>query len=137
MSYIYCTNGQQYKFESRTEYNKFRRGFDHFESVEHMVNYLDANGYFQQAGHKCSFLDFFLSDWDGARIHDLLTPEEFQQLKDYQQKLIAQFREAEKAREWKLVDTYYYADNSVEQIWEDKNGLRKTVMTVGPHGDVC
>ena len=41
------------------------------------------------------------------------------------------------AREWKLHQTIYWADNSVEEIWIDKNGATKSVMTVGPHGDAC
>ena len=44
---------------------------------------------------------------------------------------------ADDAREWKLHQTIYWADNSVEEIWIDKNGATKSVMTVGPHGDAC
>jgi hypothetical protein len=31
----------------------------------------------------------------------------------------------------------YFADNSVEEVWEDKDGKRKRVMVVAPHGDAC
>ena len=41
------------------------------------------------------------------------------------------------SREWKLHQTIYWADNSVEEIWIDKNGATKSIMTVGPHGDAC
>lgn len=44
---------------------------------------------------------------------------------------------ADDAREWKLHQTIYWADNSVEEIWIDKNGATKSIMTVGPHGDAC
>ena len=44
---------------------------------------------------------------------------------------------AEEARGWHLVGTYSYADNSVEEEYEDKDGNSKTVMVVYPHGDAC
>ena len=47
---------------------------------------------------------------------------------------------AEHSSEWTNIMTnlgFYWADNSVEEIWIDKNGATKSIMTVGPHGDAC
>ena len=44
---------------------------------------------------------------------------------------------ADDARRWRHIRNEYYADNSVEEVWEDKDGVQKTVMIVGPHGDAC
>lgn len=57
--------------------------------------------------------------------------------KELQQQARKKAQEAEDARQWRYVETVYWADNSVEEIWEDKDGNRKTVQTVGPHGDAC
>ena len=46
-------------------------------------------------------------------------------------------KELEDAKEWRYVETIYWADNSEEEIWENKYGERKSVMTVYSHGDVC
>ena len=49
----------------------------------------------------------------------------------------AKEKAADDAREWEKVDTIYWADNSVEEIWRDKNGVEKSVQIVAPHGDAC
>ena len=46
-------------------------------------------------------------------------------------------KEADEARQWRYVRTIYWADNSIEEIWADKDGIEKTVLVDGPHGDVC
>lgn len=38
---------------------------------------------------------------------------------------------------WKVVDTVYYMDNSVEVVEESKDGRRRQRMTTAPHGDIC
>lgn len=43
----------------------------------------------------------------------------------------------EEAKEWKEVDRIHFADNSIEVIYEDKDGNRKQVMETAPHGDAC
>ena len=66
-----------------------------------------------------------------------VTKAEFARLQALQRQARAEKRAADEARCWKKVGTYAYADNSVEEVWEDKDGNRKTVMTVHPHGDAC
>ena len=66
-----------------------------------------------------------------------LTVKEFNRLKELQQAAREAEKAADDAREWKLHQTIYWADNSVEEIWIDKNGATKSIMTVGPHGDAC
>ena len=54
-------------------------------------------------------------------------------MKNYQQRKA----EAEAEKEWKLIRTLGFADNSVEEEWQDKDGNIKYIMTVSPHGDAC
>lgn len=114
-----------------------RRGFEKFESDEQMLAWLEEKGAFQQYGHKRRFIDFYISDYCLDRIYDYLTKAEVKHLRELQNRKRAEHKAAEDAREWRKVDTFHYADNSVEKIWIDKNGVRKTVTTVGPGGDVC
>lgn len=86
---------------------------------------------------KQSFTHYYLSDYCYDRPRKFLTNREFSRLKELQKKAREEWEAAEKAREWKLITTYYYADNSEEELWEDKDGVQKTVMTVAPHGDAC
>lgn len=137
MAYVYCKNGEQIVFESKAEYVKFKRGFDSFDSMEAMVAYLEEKTHFYQAGWRRSFLGYYISEYCQDPVYDLLTPDEVKQLRAYQKQLQEEAKAADEAREWKKVDTYYYADNSVEEVYEDKDGNRKTVMVVGPHGDAC
>ena len=78
-----------------------------------------------------------LSDYALSQPRASLTLKEFDRLKELQQQARDAAKAADDAREWKLKDTACYADNSVEEIWIDKDGIEKRVMTVGPHGDVC
>lgn len=91
----------------------------------------------QSAGWKQKFEGFYLSDYALAEPRRSLTDKEFTRLKELQQQARAAAKAADDARQWRHVETLYWADNSVEEIWEDKDGNQKTVMTVGPHGDVC
>ncbi len=43
----------------------------------------------------------------------------------------------EAARCWQHVETLHWADNSVEEVYKDKDGNIKRVIAVGPHGDAC
>jgi len=137
MAYIYCRNGEQIAFDSKDDYVKFVRGFDHFDSMEAMVAYVEEKTHFYHAGWRRTFLDYYISDYCLDPIYDHLTKDEVKQLRAYQKQLQAEAKAADEAREWKLVDKFYWADNSVEEVYEDKDGKRKTVMVVGPHGDAC
>lgn len=89
------------------------------------------------AGWHRTFTTFYLSDYALSEPRRSMTDKEFNRLKELQQKARAEEKAADDARQWRHVETINWADNSVEEIWEDKDGKRKTVMTVGPHGDAC
>ena len=91
----------------------------------------------QDAGWKRSFETYYLSDYALSEPRQSLTNAEFKRLKELQKAAQEKVKAAEEARQWRKVGTTYWADNSVEEEWEDKDGNRKTIMVVGPHGDVC
>ncbi|WP_307998176.1 hypothetical protein [uncultured Bifidobacterium sp.] len=43
----------------------------------------------------------------------------------------------EDAREWRTVDECHFADNSVEEVQEDKDGNRRSILKIHAHGDAC
>lgn len=96
-----------------------------------------VTGHWYDSGWKRSFVSFYLSDYALSQPRASLTLKEFDRLKELQQQARHAAKAADDAREWKLKDTVFYADNSVEEIWIDKDRIEKRVMTVGPHGDVC
>lgn len=96
-----------------------------------------ATSGWHNAGWSHSFISFYLSDYALSEPFASLTVKEFNRLKELQQAAREAEKAADDAREWKLHQTIYWADNSVEEIWIDKNGATKSVMTVGPHGDAC
>src|SRR5690606_32632959 len=38
---------------------------------------------------------------------------------------------------WKVIDTIYYADNSITVVEQNKQGEKRRRMTVAPSGDAC
>jgi len=123
---------------SRDEFIFESRRFGAIESDEELLAYAEKVTFgWYNAGHKRTFTSYYLSDYALAEPGHSLTKAEFERLKELQAEARAAHEAAEKAREWKLVETIGWADNSVEEIYEDKDGNRKTVMVVGPHGDAC
>lgn len=123
---------------SRDEFIFEARRFGPIESDEELISYAEkvTHGWYD-AGHKRSFNDYYLSDYALSEPRASLTKTEFERLKELQAEARAVAKAAEEAREWKKIGTYGYADNSVEEVWEDRDDNRKTVMVVGPHGDAC
>lgn len=123
---------------SRDEFVFAKRGFGAIESDAELLAYAEkvTHGWYH-AGHKRTFIDYHLGDYALDEPRASLTNAEYARLKELQAKARADRDAAEKAKEWKKIGTYGYADNSVEEVWEDKDGNRKTVMVVGPHGDAC
>lgn len=123
---------------SRDEFIFEKRHFGAIESDEELIAYAEKVTYgWSHAGWKRSFIDYYLGDYALGEPCASLTKAEYARLKELQAEARAARKAAEEAREWKLVDKVYWADNSVEEIYEDKNGERKTVMVVPPHGDAC
>ena len=114
------------------------RGFGAIENDADLLAFAEkaSNGWYN-AGWKQKFTDYYLSDYALAEPRHSLTDKEFARLKDLQAEARAEAERIEAAKQWRHVETIHWADNSVEEIYEDKDGNRKTVMVVGPHGDAC
>ena len=123
---------------SAEEFKYKARGFGAIETDEELLAYAEkvTHGWYY-AGHKRTFTTFYLSDYCLSEPCNRLTKVEFERLKELQKIAIAEHEMVEKEKAWKKVQTVHYADNSTEEIWENKYGERKTIMTVGPGGDAC
>lgn len=123
---------------SRDEFIFECRHFGPIETDEELLAYAEkVTSKWYSAGWHQSFVGFYLSDYALAEPYRSLTLKEFNRLKELQAEARAEAKRIEDAKQWRLVDTLYWADNSVEEIFEDKDGNRKTVMVTGPHGDAC
>lgn len=123
---------------SRDEYVFAVRGFGAIENDAALLSFAEkASHRWYDAGWHQSFIGYYLSDYALAEPCSSLTNVEFARLKELQAQARAEAKAAEAAREWRYVETIYWADNSVEEIWEDKDGNRKNIMVEGPHGDAC
>ena len=96
-----------------------------------------VTGSWSQSGWKRSFTSFHISDYALSEPRRSLTDDEFARLVELQRIAKKKEDDAENERGWRLIGTYGFADNSVEEVYEDRNGVRKTVMVTAPHGDVC
>ena len=93
------------------------------------------NWSYQNPNAEKTFTNFYLSGRCSAEPFASLTEAEFNRLREIQQAHRAYLKALEILKEWHKVDTIYWADNSVEEVWEDKDGNRKSVVVIGPHGD--
>lgn len=123
---------------SADEFAYMARGFGAIENDEELLAYAEkvTSGWYD-AGWKRTFTTFYLSDYALSRPRENLTRREFDRLKQLQKEAREAEERAEAEKQWKKVDTTYWADNSVEETYENKYGERKVVMVVGPHGDAC
>lgn len=123
---------------SRDEFIFTVRGFGPIENDADLLAFAEkVTSRWYNAGWHQTFTTYHLSDYALSEPGRSLTVKEFNRLKELQQAAREAEKAADDAREWKLHQTIYWADNSVEEIWIDKNGATKSVMTVGPHGDAC
>lgn len=123
---------------SRDEFVFKSRGRGPIEDDAELLAFAEkvTSGWYS-AGWRQSFTAFYLGDYALDEPKRSLTAKEYARLKELQAKARAEEKAADDARGWKLKATVGYADNSVEEIYEDKNGVEKRVMTVAPHGDAC
>lgn len=123
---------------SRDEHIYVCRGFGAIESDTDLMAYAEkaTHGWYN-AGWKRNFTDYYLSDYACSEPYRSLTSKEFTRLKELQCKAREELKRAEIEKCWKLIETTCWADNSVEEVYEDKDGNRKTVIVVAPHGDAC
>lgn len=123
---------------SRDEFIFEKRGFGPIESDDELMAYAEKVTWgWQDAGWRQKFTHFYLSDYALSEPCASLMRREFDRLKELQKQARAAHDAAEAAREWRKTGTLCWADNSIEEVWVDKNGIEKRVMVVGPHGDVC
>lgn len=120
---------------SEKEFVHALRGFEEFNSDAELMAYAQkVTGNFNDAGWSRKFTGYYLDNRDLARY---LTKNELLKLKELQKQARKELEEAEAKKEWKLIRTLGFADNSVEEEWQDKDGNIKYIMTVSPHGDAC
>lgn len=123
---------------SRDEFVFKVRGFGEITNDEELLAFAEkvTHGWYYAGWHQ-DFRTYYLGDYAESEPLRSMTYTEYARLRKLQEKVQKEYDEAEAAREWKHVNTVYYADNSVEEIWRDKNGVEKEVMIVPPHGDAC
>lgn len=123
---------------SRDEFIFASRGFGPIETDAALLEYArEVTSNWYHAGWNRTFTSYYLSDYALSEPYCSLTLKEFARLRELQREAIKAEKAADDAREWKYKETIYWADNSVEEVWEDKDGNTKTVMVTGPHGDAC
>ena len=88
------------------------------------------------AGWHRTFEDYYLGSYCLDEPMRSLTTAEYNRLKEMQKELRAKKKAEEDAKEWRYDHTVYYADNSEEEVWINKFGEEKIIMTVGLHGDL-
>lgn len=93
-----------------------------------------SHDWYDSGWHK-TFTTFYLSDYALSEPRRSLTKGEFNRLVELQKKAQKVIEDAEKERGWKLLRTECFADNSKEEVYQDKDGNIKRVMTVFPNGD--
>ena len=114
------------------------RGFGAITSDKDLVAFSKkvTDGWMQAGWHR-SFRTYHLGDYALDEPKCSLTDAEYSRLKELQKETQKAYDKAEAARQWARVNTVAYADNSVEEIWRDKDGNEKRVMVIPPHGDAC
>ena len=123
---------------SADEYVFKCRGFGPIESDEELIAFAEkASHGWLDSGHRQTFTGYYLGEYALDEPKRSLTDKEYKRLKELQAEARAAAKAADDARRWRHIRNEYYADNSVEEVWEDKDGVQKTVMIVGPHGDAC
>ena len=123
---------------SRDEWIFERRHFGAIQSDAELLAFAEKASYgWYHAGHKRTFTSFYLSDYAMSEPYASLTKKEFERLKELQKEAQAEEKRIEDAKQWRFIENVYFADNSIEAIYEDKDGNRKSVMVTAPHGDAC
>lgn len=108
---------------SRDEFIFTVRGFGPIENDADLLAFAEkVTSRWYNAGWHQTFATYYLSDYALSEPGRSLTVKEFNRLKELQQTAREAEKAADDAREWKLHQTIYWADNSVEEIWIDKNG---------------
>ena len=123
---------------SRDEFVYRSRGRGRIEDDAELVAFAEkvTHGWFE-AGWERSFATYHLSDYALSEPFNSLTRSEFDRLRELQQAAREERKAAEDAREWRTVGESHFADNSVEEIQEDKDGNRRSILKIHAHGGAC
>ena len=73
-----------------------------------------------------------MSDSEIAQPRLSLTDDEFKRLKEIQKVAREEEKRKEDARQWKKVRTIRFEDGSLNEMYEDKDGNKKTVSIFCP-----
>lgn len=123
---------------SRNEYIFKRRGFEEIKTDEELMKYSEeVTSHWYYSGWHHKFIDYYLGNYALDHPKCDLTDKEYIRLKELQKIAKKKHEEEEAAKEWKLVRTECWADNSEEEVWINKFGETKRIMIVAPHGDAC
>lgn len=123
---------------SRDEFVYACRGFGAIRGDQELLAFAEkATHGWMWAGWHRTFRTYHLGDYSLDEPRRSLTDAEYARLKELQKEAQEAYDKAEAARQWARVNIVAYADNSVEEIWRDKDGNEKTVMITPPHGDAC
>ena len=123
---------------SRDEFIFTQRGFGVIETDEELMKFAEKVTYgWSSAGWKRKFTGYYLGNYYLDEPMRSLTTKEYERLKELQKETRRKEKEEYDAQEWKHVETIYWADNSVEEVWINKFGEKENRMVVGPHGDAC
>ena len=121
---------------SRDEFVFACRKFGPIKTDDELLEYAKkATSNWYDAGWHRTFETFYLSKYALAEPYCSLTKTEFDRLLELQKESQTKIKAIEDARCWKYVRTECFADNSEEEIWVDKDGVEKRIITVYPHGD--
>lgn len=123
---------------SRDEFVYKSRGRGRIEDDAELVAYAEkvTHGW-REAGWERSLATYHLSDYALSEPFSSLTRSEFDRLRELQQAARGERKAAEDTRGWRTVGGSHFADNSVEEVQEDKDGNRRSVLKVHAHGDAC
>ena len=123
---------------SRDEFIFERRGFGEITEDADIIAYAEKVTYgWSDAGHHHTFGTYYLGTYCLDHPMCDMTTKEYERLKELQKIERNRLEAEDEAKEWKFVKTIYWADNSIEEIWINKFGEKKTVQVVGAHGDAC
>ncbi|MCD8397502.1 MAG: hypothetical protein LUD12_10060 [Lachnospiraceae bacterium] len=121
---------------SREEFIYKSRGFGPIQTDEELLAFAyKASRAWYNAGWHRTFTTYYLGNYALSEPYASLTNLEYERLKQLQKEAQEKEEKEELEKEWRLVETCCYADNSVEEIYENKYGEHKNVMAVYPHGD--
>lgn len=97
-------------------------GFGPIEADAELLAYAEkVTSGWSNAGWHQKFEDYYLSDYALSEPYRSLTAAEFNRLRELQAASKEREKQADAARKWHLVDTIYWADNSIKQrilAWE-------------------